>query len=523
LLSLRSSAGAVDICFEDARTLRLRSRGVGLRLTCKHPTTLLPVDARRQRLVFTDDMGIVVSFAASTLVGTPRVVNPAPDGRQNRYERLVLELAPDAFDRTELALESYGSEWAKHSYQRTFDACVSERRAEWRTWLAGMPSVPERYAETARQAMYLNWSSLVAPRGPITREGMLMSKTWMPRIWSWDHCFCAIATAHTDPRLAFDQLMLMFDRQDALGSLPDDTDSVVERWLAPKVPIHGWALRQMLAVPGAVTRGMLEEIYHPLARWTDFRLLYRDDDGDGVLQANSGNEAADNATVFDQGVPVEAPDICAYTVVQMDVLADVARRLDRPEEARAWTAKADLLTSRMIAKLWDGERFRYRTTYSGESNPKARSFMSLMPLVLGQRLPAEIRAKLVATLRSELLTEHGLASESPASTLYEPDGYWRGPIWAPIVHLICDGLRASGELQLARELARRFCDTVQRGGFAENFDAVTGRPLRDPSYTWTSSVFLVLAHEYLDEAAVGRSSSATPEPAVPCLREGCGR
>lgn len=32
---------------------------------------------------------------------------------------------------------------------------------------------------------------------------------------------------------------------------------------------------------------------------------------------------------------------------------------------------------------------------------------------------------------------------------------------------------------------------------AENFDALTGKPLRDQAYTWTASVFLVLAHEYL--------------------------
>ena len=45
----------------------------------------------------------------------------------------------------------------------------------------------------------------------------------------------------------------------------------------------------------------------------------------------------------------------------------------------------------------------------------------------------------------------------------------------------------------AREIAERFCVLCQTSGFAENFDAVTGVPLRDPAYTWTASVYLVLA------------------------------
>jgi hypothetical protein len=63
--------------------------------------------------------------------------------------------------------------------------------------------------------------------------------------------------------------------------------------------------------------------------------------------------------------------------------------------------------------------------------------------------------------------------------------------------IIVDGLAAAGEVAFARELARRFCDMAARSGMAENFDAVTGEGLRDRAYTWTSSVFLILAHEYL--------------------------
>ena len=98
-----------------------------------------------------------------------------------------------------------------------------------------------------------------------------------------------------------------------------------------------------------------------------------------------------------------------------------------------------------------------------------------------------------------LVTNFGPATESPTSTLYDssPDAYWRGAIWAPSTLIVIEGLKKCGEDDYAKEIAKRFCDLCSKEGFAENFNALTGAPLRDPAYTWTTSVFLVLAHEYL--------------------------
>ena len=65
--------------------------------------------------------------------------------------------------------------------------------------------------------------------------------------------------------------------------------------------------------------------------------------------------------------------------------------------------------------------------------------------------------------------------------------------------LIFDGLMKCGEEAFAREVAERFCRMVKDNGFAENFDALTGAGRRDLAYTWTPSVFLIFANEYLKE------------------------
>jgi glycogen debranching enzyme len=118
-----------------------------------------------------------------------------------------------------------------------------------------------------------------------------------------------------------------------------------------------------------------------------------------------------------------------------------------------------------------------------------------MPIVLGDRLPHAVRDRLAERIDAHL-TAFGLATEHPGSPHYEPDGYWRGPIWAPSTVLVEDGLRRAGHDRLANEISARFRTLCEISGFAENFDALTGQGLRDRAYTWTASSYLLLAEAH---------------------------
>jgi len=123
-----------------------------------------------------------------------------------------------------------------------------------------------------------------------------------------------------------------------------------------------------------------------------------------------------------------------------------------------------------------------------------------MPLVLGPFLDKAVFNTMADDLERRFLTQFGPATEAPTSPLYTADGYWRGPIWAPSTYLLVDGLRRGGRDDLAREIARRFCDlVVQAGGHYENYDALTGAGLRTRGFAWTSAVNVLLMHEYLVE------------------------
>jgi hypothetical protein len=52
----------------------------------------------------------------------------------------------------------------------------------------------------------------------------------------------------------------------------------------------------------------------------------------------------------------------------------------------------------------------------------------------------------------------------------------------------------SGRVQMITSIAKRFCDLfVQQSGFWENHQALTGKGLPCPGYSWTAPVFLLLA------------------------------
>ena len=148
-----------------------------------------------------------------------------------------------------------------------------------------------------------------------------------------------------------------------------------------------------------------------------------------------------------------------------------------------------------LLELWDDENkvFQFQDAYdlSKWSTP---TLLKYIPLVASAHLPSQVVEFMTTGLKAHL-TEWGLATEDPNSKDYDPDGYWRGPIWAPPTILIESGLRAAGYVDFADEISGRFQRLCEKSGFAENYNAVTGEGNRDLSYTWSASTYLVLRRE----------------------------
>jgi glycogen debranching enzyme len=497
VLRLTYDAGWVEMFLPRPNALRIRGEGVTLRLALAAESSDNAVPYGRGRWL------VNVRSALTKYLLTPRIGTLSVDApwREKRCLHVTADFTPDADGRFEATVSECHRAVRQEKDEQSFDDAASAVADEFRAWCDGLPGVGEEFSEARELAAYVLWSGAVPPGGFLTRRGILMSKNHMNRVFSWDYLFNAMALVNTHPELAWDQVMLLFDIQSDAGHFPDFVSDQHWQWNYVKPPIQGWALRWMMARADSIDADKLRQVYEPLARWTDWWFAFRDSDGDGLPQYDHGNDSGwDNATCFALRPPIEGPDLTAYLAVQMDVLAEIAGKLGRDDEAKRWTRRADELVDKLLEHSWDGERFVAPQSGTHATADEGDTLLVFLPLVLGDRLPGDIRRKLIDGLKTpgRFLTDSGLATESPQSPLYEPDGYWRGPVWAPSTMVLVDALLAAGEEDFAWDVAARFCRTCAAAGMAENFDALTGAGLRDRAYTWTAAVFLILAVELAD-------------------------
>ncbi len=516
-ITVENADGRAVIYIRDDDTVAVISSGLDLRVRQRQFGYGAETGEGTFRMI-APNLSLYTSFAVPQ--GTASVSGPMGKNEAGtlRDHRLSLHVRCEE-GAAQLAMTVRPSEPKKIPLPLMPEEEIAAVRTEWEDFLGSMPDLLARdeEAENFNLVTWYNlWSSFVRAEGCYHNDTMLMSKKMMSSTWSWDHCFNALAMAEmkspeSDPfrayRIAFDQYSAPFWLQTELGVLPDMWNPGLEtRWGTTKPPIHGWCFGKLMD-KFRIDRDTLTEIYCRLKKWTDWWMKESDTDGDGIPDYPQGCDSGwDNSTLFDIGFYLESPDLPAFLILQMKTLARIADRLsgyptlDTPWERckNEWLAEADELLGRFLAHSWNGERFVAKLSGSHECDEHPTSLLSLMPLVLGDLLPKEIRDKLVCVLERDFLTENGFATEMPASAQYRSDGYWRGPIWAPSTYLIVDGLRRGGYEALAEKAAKRYCAMSCRRakGNYENFDALTGKGWRAPGYTWSASVYLLLQKEF---------------------------
>ena len=498
LLSWIGESGRVDLAYESPDTVRLRGSGLGIGVFAA-AQALTPFsgtyffhDPAAEAHVFTSyETGrryrvTVLSGALAKAAGA-QALGGAERG---------LAVTEEADGGWEIAVEELDTARPPYASTASFEELVGSAQGAFAAFVNAVAPWRSSATPAAELAAYVVWSATVAAKGLVTRPAVLMSKHWMDKVWSWDHCFNALALAPGSPELALDQFHLPFDHQDAAGALPDSVTHSEVLYNFVKPPIHGWAfghLRRRLPTPP--DQSQLAQAYARLGRWTDFWLTVRRAPGAELAYYQHGNDSGwDNATTFDPERVVVTADLAAFLVLQLHELAALAEELGEAEAARRWTAVAEETQKALLDQLWTGDRFVARGAAGGDTWGSA-SLLDLMPIVLGEYLPGEVSSALADHIKAHL-TPYGLATELPSSPHYLADGYWRGPIWAPATVLVEDGLRRAGHHRLADDVSARFRALCETHGFAENFDALSGTGLRDRAYTWTASSYLLLAEAH---------------------------
>ena len=484
-LVARHDSGEITFVIGEGERLHVRGAGMSVRFH---------LEGSRYDYVYKTPQGEQCLVAAVENVKfIPRVVSGALDVT-GAWQRDHSEKVSFAFSGTFEGHVDFFRTVPSVERPGTFEDALAGAHTDFFSWQERMPRDFAGQGEAHRLASYLLWANGVPAGGALTRPAIYMSKNHMINIWSWDNAFSALGVAAVDPALAFDQFAVIFDHQDTSGLLPDYINDRDVLFAFTKPPVHGWALSLIEAMqPGFLTVERKAYLRDKIGRQVDYWLTYARAGDDRLPSYFHGNDSGwDNATFFAEGGPVVTPDLPVFLILACDTLATLLE--EDATAAATWRAKADQLQSLLFGQLWTGETFRARLVADPERELPNQNLIQFMPLLLGKRLPRDMAAKLLARLsEGGFITEWGPATESPRSPLYEDDGYWRGPIWAPTTLLLWDGLIRQGEAALAREIAEKFCSLAAKNGMAENFDARSGRGLRDRAFAWTSAVYILLS------------------------------
>ncbi|MFP4548506.1 MAG: amylo-alpha-1,6-glucosidase [Fidelibacterota bacterium] len=503
-ITMITDQGTIEITYQSADIIRMKSNHIGIKLTQTvkdGASNTFPVT--EDKTLWRCQMGGYDHYALSVISGNIKIQTEKTVAGEKLPDNpiAIIDLSPDKTENCEIALEQYQDSFDRQDFDISFEKCVNNRLDAIDDFSKHLLPVPDTFKSLAAKTKYLKWSSFVKPKGNIQRTSMYMSKNWMNGIWGWDNCFDALGYSYHNIDKALDLILVMFDHQSKKGGIPDLITDQHTMWGAFKPPIQGLTMMKMMAYnQQELTLAQLQKVYQPLVDYTNFWFEYMDDNNNGLPQYNHANDSGeDNCSVFEVGYPAEAPDLCTYLILQMDFLAYAANRLNKPDEAAGWQQKSDNLLKLMIDELWMKDQFVTKNSLTGEYNQKSHAFLNYTPILLGEKLPSEIRHQLIKILKApnSIVTPYGPASEHPDSPYFKEDGYWRGAVWAPQYFFLVEGLKRCGEEEWAQELAIIYCKMCEKAGFPENFSALDGGPLKDSGYSWTSSVFLMLAYEYL--------------------------
>jgi glycogen debranching enzyme len=297
--------------------------------------------------------------------------------------------------------------------------------------------------------------------------------------------------------------MLPFQHITPQGRLPDSMTRNELLYDFTKPPVYGWTFFKLLNLLNpdssesdpiftSIPKDRLTDIHAKISLFTRYWYLHRATPMSAIPYYSHGNDSGwDNATGFDSQTVCISPDLPAFLVVQCDFLVKLGGHLG--VDVDEWVERRDTTLEAMIEELWDGSCFKFKDAIDG-STWGTTTLLQYIPLIAASHLPKDIVSKMASSLQP-YLSEWGLATERLDSELYESDGYWRGPIWAPPTLLIESGLRSAGHLELADTIRERYIKLCSKNGFAENYDALEGKGNRDLSYTWAASAYLTMRYE----------------------------
>ncbi len=491
-----TSLGTFVITFSDIETILIAPPSQPCGITFNSSMDQGQTDRRGGILRLTGDIRRNAAYTTNARL-LVNEIEPLNGGKTQRI-RVVMDPGPDSVFLLNLTPRLGFNRYLPHA-----DVTLDLAAARWNDWFGKAPQVADQYQLQYYYAWWIMRAGLISTRFYTTREAMTPSLTHYVGVWQWDAFFHALAYRYIEPKLAQDQLRILLDHQRQDGMIPDAVhdEGTITHLSVPvdadvtKPPLIGWAAWKLFQMDG--DREFLDEIYEPILRSNSWWFNQNDLDRNGLCEyQHPFSSGLDDSPLWDDGLPVESPDLNTYLCLQMEALANIATVLGLEKEANQWRQRASELIQEIIARRWDPTSGYFWATHNG-STIKVRTPFNLFPMLTG-KVPSKICAQLVdhLTNEKEFWTRFPVPTVAIDDQKYDPNQMWRGPTWVNVNYLLIEGLQKSGYAELAGTLRRKTLDMINaKNDIYEYYNPETGErpPKAASNFGWSAAIYIDLA------------------------------
>lgn len=402
---------------------------------------------------------------------------------------------------------------------------VEQNQARWNGYLktAIRTDVDKRFDYVpvkAIQTLMTNWKSAI---GALKHDGVVpsMSVSYFYGFWAWDSWKHAVALKNIAPELAKEQIRAMFDYQDSAGMVADCVypDSSENNWLDTKPPLAAWAVSEVFNA--TADTAFLLEVLPKLEKYHGWWYACRDANAnglceygstDGTLIAAKWESGMDNAVRFDSTQIIRGPnggwsmnqesvDLNAYLCLEKAYLSQLNIAVGNAAVGEKYLDDAIALKTMINTVFYDSESgYYYDKQLNSSVLLKTAGPEGWTPLWC--KIATDDIANRVAGV---MLDTTRFNTYVPFPTLevrhpkFNPDGYWRGPVWLDQVYFAISALRRYGHVKQADELSVKVFNNLEgfsgNGAIHENYDPLTGKALSAPNFSWSAAHLLMIYNE----------------------------
>jgi len=356
-----------------------------------------------------------------------------------------------------------------------------------------------------------------------------------PYQWLWDSCFHAIILTHFNTREAKLEILTLLSKQFENGLIPhmiywdkeSTNDFPVIEWgkkdtstitQPPMIAYAAWRIFQK-----DHDESFIKKVYPNLYHFYRYLLNERDPHEKhliGILNPDESGE--DNSPRFD--IPLNLPPrhsfkentqkrlnlvaqniscnfdapFCmrnffwvtdvpfnAIMVKNLKLLAELAAELSYEDDAKFFNGEAEKIAEAMKKYMLDKGIF-WSTYEENYQKIKVKTWAIFAPL-FAKILSKPEAKKLVEkhlTNPKEFWTNYPVPTVSIDEPSFDPKDFWRGPTWIAVNWFIYKGLLNYGFKDLAKQIKKSSTALLEKSGFREYFNPLTGQGLGAKNFTW---------------------------------------